>query len=211
VAPFARLGQVGGVSIQVATARPGDVVAVLGLGPVGNLAAQLAASAGHVVVAVDPSAERRELARACGLDCVVANEEAGDVLAELGGARTVLECSGRAAAVVQSLRLCARHGEVMTVGAPDADVPASAIVARVFEGFLNLRSGWEWQVPLYDDGRGRSVAGCTSWVLDRLLDGSVSTAPLVGGIVTPDEIGSAYARLVDAPGRYATFLIDWTR
>ena len=99
------------------------------------------------------------------------------------------------------------------MGAPwraDAEVAASAVVARVFEGFLNLRSGWEWQVPLYDDGRGRSVDGCTAWVLDRLREASVVTAPLVGGTVVPDEGGSAYDRLVESPDRFATFLIDWT-
>ena len=33
VAPLARLAQVGGVSLQLAAARPGDSVAVIGLGP----------------------------------------------------------------------------------------------------------------------------------------------------------------------------------
>ena len=56
VAPLARLAQVGGVSLQLAAARPGDSVAVIGLGPVGNLVAQLAHVSGYRVVGVERSA-----------------------------------------------------------------------------------------------------------------------------------------------------------
>lgn len=210
VAPFARLAQVGGVSLQLSAVRPGDRVAVIGLGPVGNLVAQLAAASGYRLVGIERSPGRQAVARATGLDCVVGPEEA---LAALGatGAGLVLECSGSAAAVVLATECCARHGEVMTVGAPwraEPGVAASAVVARVFERFLNLRSGWEWQVPLY--GEGRSVAGCTSWVLDRLSDGSVVTAPLVSGRVTPAQALQAYRSLDDDPEHNMTYLLDWT-
>jgi 2-desacetyl-2-hydroxyethyl bacteriochlorophyllide A dehydrogenase len=209
VAPFARLAQVGGVSLQLSAARPGDAVAVIGLGPVGNLVAQLAQASGYRVVAVESSPARRELARVSGLRRVVAPEEAAAALAPHGAA-LVLECSGRQAAVLLSTELCARHGEVMTVGAPwrpEPEAPASALVARVFERFLALRSGWEWQVPLY--GEGRSVASCTQWVLERLADGSVTTAALTSGTVAPAQARDAYALLDREPERHVTFLIDW--
>src|SRR5579875_2045925 len=41
LAPMARLAQVGAVSLRLTQARPGDRAAVIGLGLVGNLAAQL--------------------------------------------------------------------------------------------------------------------------------------------------------------------------
>jgi 2-desacetyl-2-hydroxyethyl bacteriochlorophyllide A dehydrogenase len=208
VAPFARLAQVGGVSLQLAEARPGDKIAVIGLGPVGNLVAQLAQGSGFRVVGVERSAGRRALAEACGLKSAVSPDDAHDAFGP-DGAKLVLECSGSASAVVLATEICARHGEVMTVGAPwraETEVPASSVVAQVFERFLSLRSGWEWQVPLYGD---RSVAGCTNWVLDQLAEGSLTTAPLVSAKVSPDQAGWAYNLLDTEPDRYFTILLDW--
>ncbi len=209
IAPFARLCQIGGISLQLTAARPGDVVAVIGLGPVGNLVAQLAQALGYRVVAVERWPRRRELAHSSGLSTVVGPEEAGDAVGP-GGAKLVLECSGSQHAVLLATEICGNHGEVMLVGAPwqrEPEVAASAVVTGVFERFLSLRSGWEWQVPLY--GEERSVAGCTRWVLERLADGSVATGQLVSGTVTPDRAPAAYGLLDSEPERHLTFLFDW--
>ncbi len=208
VAPLARLAQVGGVSLQLAEARPGDTIAVIGLGPIGNLVAQLAQASGYGVVGVERSATRRSLAEACGLKTVVSPEEAREAVPP-PGARLVLECSGSATAVLLATEICGRHGEIMTVGAPwraEPDVPASSVVARVFERFLCLRSGWEWQVPLYGD---RSVAGCTNWAMGRIADGSINTGPLISGRVAPGGAGQAYNLLDSQPDQNFTFLLDW--
>jgi 2-desacetyl-2-hydroxyethyl bacteriochlorophyllide A dehydrogenase len=209
IAPFARLGQIGGISLQLTAARPGDTVAVIGLGPVGNLVAQLAQASGYRVVSVERSPGRRDLARSTGLRTVVGPEEAGHAVAP-AGANLVLECSGSQHAVQLAAEICARHGEVMMIGAPwrpEPEVAASSVTARVFERFLSLRSGWEWQVPLYDEER--SVAGCTRWVLERLADGSVATGRLVSGTITPDRAHAAYGVLDSEPERHLTFLFDW--
>ena len=209
IAPFARLAQVGGISLQLSAARPGDTVAVIGLGPVGNLVAQLAQASGYNVVSVESSPGRRELARSSGLGTVAAPEEASDAVAPRG-ANLVLECSGSQHAVLLATEICALHGEVMIVGAPwrlEREVAASSVVSRVFERFLSLRSGWEWQAPLYGDDR--SVAGCTRWVFEQLVDGSVATEPLVSATVTPDQAETAYSLLDEEPEHHFTFLIDW--
>jgi threonine dehydrogenase-like Zn-dependent dehydrogenase len=213
VAPFARLAQVTGVIIQIASAQPGDVIAVVGLGAIGNLGAQLGRASGMDVVGVDPSAFRRGVAQDCGV-ATAAPDAAAAALAGRGGAQLVLECSGRAAGVVLATELCARYGEVMTVGAPwtgDVDVPASRVVANVFEKFLALRSGWEWQVPRYAEPGRRSVASCTSWILGLLQRGSVVTEPLVSGVVDPSGVAGAYGRLDRQPDGHLTFVIDWRR
>ena len=105
IAPFARLGQIGGISLQLTAARPGDTVAVIGLGPVGNLVAQLAQASGYRVVSVERSPGRRELARSTGLSTVVAT----------GGSRRCRRArrrQPRAGVLRQPARGPARHGDL---------------------------------------------------------------------------------------------------
>ncbi len=212
--PFARLVQVGGISLLASAARPGDVVVVMGLGPVGNLVAQLAACSGFVVVGVEPSEQRRRIAADCGLRTLVSLDDAESAVERLGGARVVLECSGSPSALLLATALCARYGEILTVGAPwgaETSVHVNAVMAGVFEKFLAIRSGWEWQWPRYDDRTGRSVESCAQWVLRRLSDNSIVTAPLVTDTIGPDEMPEAYRRLDSHPDENLTFLVDWER
>ena len=59
----------------------------------------------------------------------------------LTGANLMLECSGSQHAVLLATEICARHGDVMMVGAPwrrEPEVAASSVTARVLERFLSL-------------------------------------------------------------------------
>ena len=63
---------------------PGGSVAVLGLGPIGQMCARIARHLGaETVIGVDLVPERLELARRHGVTTVAAQEEEGDVVAEL--------------------------------------------------------------------------------------------------------------------------------
>ena len=57
-------------AIQYADPDPGSTIAVIGLGPVGQLAARIARHLGHSVIGVDPVAHRRDVAAAYGVDVV---------------------------------------------------------------------------------------------------------------------------------------------
>lgn len=57
-------------AIKYADPEPGATVAVIGLGPVGQLAARIARQLGHRVIGVDPVAYRREAAAAYGVEVV---------------------------------------------------------------------------------------------------------------------------------------------
>lgn len=208
--PFARLAQVSGVILQAANFRAGDVVAVLGLGVIGNLAAQLARVSGATVVGIDPSRPRRATASACGVDMVADVAEAAAIVGELGGADVAIECSGRAAAVDCAADLCSKHAEIFLIGAPwrrEPEPAASELLAKVFEKFLSVRSGWEWQTPRF--GGRHSIAGCTHWILG-LLGRRLVTDPLITEVIAPGELPAAYERLDKEPEKCLTFLIDWS-
>jgi 2-desacetyl-2-hydroxyethyl bacteriochlorophyllide A dehydrogenase len=92
--------------------RYGEVVAVLGLGPVGILAALLLARSGAILVASDPKPWRRETARACGLEAVLPQGLHDAVLAASRGrgADVVVEATGNPDVLGESLSVLATEG-----------------------------------------------------------------------------------------------------
>jgi 2-desacetyl-2-hydroxyethyl bacteriochlorophyllide A dehydrogenase len=210
IAPFARLAQVSAVSIRLMQARPGDLAAVTGLGLVGNLAAQQLRVAGMRVLGIDPVSERRRLLERCGVGETL--DPARDLAPYESACAVVMECSGQDRGVLTALDLAARHGEVFLIGAAwkrGADVVAADVVRPVFNKFLALRSGWEWQIPLYGERPSGSIAGCTAWILTCLGNGSLQVAELITDRIAPAGAPDAYAGLLDQPAEHLGVVIDW--
>ncbi|WP_136519038.1 alcohol dehydrogenase catalytic domain-containing protein [Cellulomonas telluris] len=125
--------------------RAGDELAVLGCGGVGLSAVMIGAALGAHVVAVDPSPDAREAARAAGADVVV--DPAGDAPAGVaaavveatgGGAHVALDALGSPAtaqAGVLSLRRRGRHVQVgLLLGEQAATaLPMDRVVAHELE------------------------------------------------------------------------------
>jgi len=108
-------------------ARPGDVVAVLGLGGLGHLGVQYAAKMGFRTVAIARGADKAELAKKLGADVYI-DSQAQDPAAELqklGGAKVVLATVINADAMAAVMGGLAVKGTFMIVGAvPKVEVPA---------------------------------------------------------------------------------------
>lgn len=109
-------------AVEAADTRFGDIVAVIGQGPVG-LAATVAArlSGAALVVGIDTSTQRLEFARGFGADVVI-NSEDHDVVDEVrqltGGrmADVVVEAVGIPATFATALRLTRPAGVLSSVG-----------------------------------------------------------------------------------------------
>jgi len=71
--------------VVYAGAPEGGTIAVLGLGPVGQLTARVARHLGYDVIAVDPVAERREMAQRHGIPALELRGDTAAVLRELTG------------------------------------------------------------------------------------------------------------------------------
>jgi alcohol dehydrogenase len=79
-------------SLRNSGARPGDVVAVIGLGGLGHLGIQFAARSGFNTVAIGRGADKEALARKLGASHYVDNavEDPAAALQKLGGAKVIL-------------------------------------------------------------------------------------------------------------------------
>lgn len=118
----------------------GDVVVVVGCGPVGLMAVLSARGVARRVIAVEGIAERRALAERLGARAV-SPEEALDVTAEATaglGADVVIEAAGAQPALDTALKLARGRGTVSVVGAHfEPDYPLNA--GLMFEHEITLR------------------------------------------------------------------------
>jgi threonine dehydrogenase-like Zn-dependent dehydrogenase len=186
VAVYARLMGVSMSTLNTAAAHPPAHVLVTGLGPVGNLAAQIFHRCGYFVTASDPVEARCQVVRDAGIPDV--RTELGDTAADLKGRISLhLECAGHEAAVLEGCRLIRRKGECVMVGVPwkkRADLQSFDILHAVFHNYVSLRSGWEWEIPRFE----------TEFILHSIIENyQAALRWLHEGKIVVDKLGSGYS------------------
>jgi alcohol dehydrogenase len=162
-----------GAVLNSAGLRPGESVAIYGLGGVG-LAALLGAVAGggNPIVAIDPVAEKRALALELGATAAFAPGEEGDVAPP----DLVVETVGKAAVLERAYALARRGGRVVTVGLPNPaerfSIPAVSLVA---DGKTIIGSYLGSSIPARDIPRYLGLWRAGRLPVERLL---TSVSPL---------------------------------
>lgn len=113
--------------IKETEARPGEWLAISGVGGLGHVAIQYATAMGLRVVALDVSEEKLSLARQLGaelaIDATSANAIEQVVDLTKGGAQGVLVTAVSPAAFSQALGMVRRKGTVSLVGLPPGNFP----------------------------------------------------------------------------------------
>lgn len=163
---------------------PGDVVAVLGAGPVGQLTGMVARSAGaSAVIVSEPSGSRRVEAEAHGLVAV----EPGDLMSaglELTGGRgfdVAIEAVGLTSTLTAATSVVRGQGTVVMVGVPAEALPA-----------LPLREMFRREVDL------RFAIGDPIRQRDRLLSilrtHQIAARSVLGNVVSLEQTPSEFGR-----------------
>jgi len=108
-------------------ARPGDTVAVQGIGGLGHLALQYAAKMGFRTVAISRGADKEELARQLGAHAYVDTQKvtAAEGLIKLGGADLVLATAPHSEAIAGTVGGLKARGKLLIVAAPFEPVAVS--------------------------------------------------------------------------------------
>jgi 2-desacetyl-2-hydroxyethyl bacteriochlorophyllide A dehydrogenase len=153
--------------------EPGEVVAVLGPGPMGLLTIQAAKIAGArqvILTGVSADKERFDIAKKLGADVIinVENEDAVEAVKNLTeglGADVVFEASGSSAARKQAFSMVRRCGKVGLIGLTGRSVDIN--LDSIVEGELDVKGSWGtvW----------------TSWqrTLNLLSSGMMRVSPLI--------------------------------
>jgi threonine dehydrogenase-like Zn-dependent dehydrogenase len=184
--------------------RIGDAVAVFGMGAIGLLVLQLAKLAGAFpVIAVDPLASRRALAKSCGADQVIDPTAVDTGLAikeatDRRGADVCIEYSGSHHALQAALRGVAYLGKVVAGAWPGA-YPAGLDFGA--EAHMNRPS------IIFSRACSEPNPDHPNWNEERILDvgwrylssGTLQTVPLVQPIVDFDELITVYPKIATNP------------
>jgi alcohol dehydrogenase len=129
----------GYAALRRAETEPGETVAVLGGGPVGQVTSLVAQAVGAgVVVVVEPVAERRAIAAREGALAAAPDEarKVIDAATDGRGADVVVDAVGGERGLAAALDLVRRRGRVASVGVPGGTVELPA--ARAFTEELGL-------------------------------------------------------------------------
>src|SRR5262249_15893068 len=116
-------------SLRNSGARPGDLVAVLGVGGLGHLGVQYASRMGFNTVAIARGGDKEALARKLGAAHYI-DSQAQDPAAELnklGGARVVLATVTSGSAMAQVLGGLGVNGKLIVLGGAFDPLPVSAL------------------------------------------------------------------------------------
>jgi L-iditol 2-dehydrogenase len=183
------------------TIRPGDVVVVLGPGPIGLLCTRMAALCGAdplIVGGLSADRSRLDAARALGATHVVdvETEDLNGIVRSFAAIGADLECdaTGSSASLAAALRIARPDGQVTKVGWSPHVIPTD--VNPIVQGNLRVQGSfshnypvWERVIHLLDRGvtRAETIVGLRAplprWrdAFDAMHDGRVIKSVLLPG------------------------------
>ena len=178
-------------ALRNSPARPGDLVAVQGLGGLGHLAVQFAHRMGFRTVAIARGDDKRPLATQLGADEYVdsAKGSAGQALAAMGGARVIVATAPNAAAIEDVMGGLGVAGQLLLLGAVAEPLAVSALP------LLSLRQsirGWP-------GGHAKDSEDTLRFTAATGIRPMVETFPLA-------RANEAFARMVSGKARFRVVL-----
>jgi len=178
-------------ALRHSDARPGDLVAVQGVGGLGHLGIQYAHEAGFETVALSRGTDKKEYAHDFGADHYVdaENEDPAEELQKLGGASVVLATAPSAPAIESVVGGLAADGRVVAVGVPEEPV---GVHVGALVGTRGAVEGWA-------SGTALDAEETLAFSERRAITAAVETFDL-------DDAEAAYQRMMDSDVRFRAVL-----
>ncbi len=222
-AAFGTLGAIALQGVRRAAPTLGERVAVLGLGLLGQLTAQMLRAAGAVVIGVDVRSDRVERAQALGLDegfTVTERDFVAGVLERTDGrgadAVIVTAAAGDAGLLNKSFEACRRKGRVVLVG----DVPIRILREKIYKKEIDFLISTSYGPGRYDpayEEKGHDYPfAYVRWtegrnleeVLRLIASGALRVRPLIDATHPVEKAADAYASLA-SESRPIGVLLDY--
>jgi len=232
-AVFARMADVSITALRVSNAELGDRVAVIGLGLVGNLCAQLFSLSGCDVIGIDRVEKRLEIAKKCGLKKLVDASkvdpaEAVKELTDGEGCDVVVDATGSPQVSAHAWQFSAPYGEVILLGSY-FQRPYQMNVTELLErihlsefGCITYKGAHEWRYPVREERKDffrmgwpkyerpkHSVERNARINLSLIAEGKLIAEPLLTHLLKPEQCREAYFGLRDKPEEFLGVVFDW--
>ena len=216
---YARMAGVSISAVRSSSIQPGDTVLIIGLGLVGNFAAQLFQLAGAEVLASEINPIRIEKAEACGIKRVVNPNEIDlkEYVMDFTGGKGVhiaVEAIGISELVAEAVMLTRRYGETILLGSPRAKAvfDATPMLSRIHVEAIRMIGSLEWRWPPHEVDRCRhniveNYRQLVTWIAeDRII-----VEPLLTHLASPADCQEIYTGLTSKKDEYLSAVFDWGR
>ncbi|WP_127588341.1 zinc-dependent alcohol dehydrogenase [Paenibacillus koleovorans] len=212
---FARLAEISMTALIHSRFREGHRVAVLGMGLIGNLAAQLYAIQGANVIGIDLEPSRLDIAHSTNISTTILSGSNVDLTVELrqaansGGASPdiVVEATGSPSLVNVALDAVRDHGQVILLGSPrgKAEIDIYRHIHRKGVSLIGAHGNIKGI-----DGLPTS-AELLRYVLRLIANGSLRTEPLLSHVLHWSEVQQGYELLHQRKENALGIVLDWTQ
>jgi predicted dehydrogenase/threonine dehydrogenase-like Zn-dependent dehydrogenase len=220
---FATLGSIALNAVRTARIELGDVVAVIGLGLVGQLVAQLVRVQGGVAIGIDLNPQRVDLAKSLGADHAVAGvagvaavEACRGVTNGRGVDCAIVAAASKSPAPAQhALQLCRDRGRIVVVGAVGLEFPWNEMYLKEIQLSMSRAYGPGSYDATYEKQGHDYPLSYVRWTENRNMEeflrlvatGRIDVRQLVTHEYALDDAARAYDTILDpAAGSLAVLL-----
>ncbi|HZQ55401.1 MAG TPA: bi-domain-containing oxidoreductase [Bryobacteraceae bacterium] len=222
-ASFATLGAIAMNAVRIARLEIGDRVAVIGLGLVGQIVAQLARLQGAVVIATDLKPERVDLAQKLGAQHAISGggalkEQVAAVTDGKGADCVIIAAASKSSGPCRAaLEICRDRGRIVVLGAVDVAFPWNDMYLKEIQLYMSRAYGPGSYDPAYEK-QGRDYPfSYIRWTENRNMEeflrligsGQVQVGPLITHRFALQDGPQAYSTILDPASNSLAVLLQY--
>jgi len=220
LAPFTKMATIAATALRMSDIELGDFVGVIGLGLVGNLAAQLVQLQGATVIGIDLSLKRLKIAEECGIEFTeqmnkdIIKSKVMNITSN-NGVSTLIEATGIPSVVIDSLPLISKRGEIILLGSPREEFKTDLTelleyIHHIYRGPVQFKGAHGSQYPgKHNPFVKHSRERNTKIIFKLIKNKRLKIEPLLTHVLKPEEAEKAYNGLKNNKDEFLGVLFNW--